>query len=436
MIRARTGILLAVLLAASLQGAAFADTDGGIFPAWVRQTVSLWVDGQISDPEFLALVRHVLDQGILPDKTESHGIMADAAKIVIRDNPGMYGKTSPEVIPHWAKDRAEWWLDGKIDDMQFLGTVHYLGEAGYLEHNPPKNTGDEFHSDLERYMLDDEEVLRVTKETKWRIFSTQYEFAENATDSVRTTFNDITRVYEPIFYKFKVPTLTMEIYEFDSDANLNDYWSFEGRDRAQIFDSAYLTGHPNANSECLFNYTPQGALTSCIYENLVIHVIIFDQHAEHYDYRADTLTLDGDEPTARFMGEILKKIAYYRNDSVVPHLHSAMYGDMPEPAPQEDVPSIQTVPKSTEPERSAVQGVENFSCVRDDFGLVTVSGQYYNDGIKRPQVYLEISFLDAGGSEVGRTGTTLVDLVEFESKRFVGHSKWDGIFASCQIEIR
>ena len=213
-------------------------------------------------------------------------------------------------------------------------------------------------------MLNDKEVLHITKETKWRTFSTEYEFEEKegVVDSVRIIFNDITRVYEPTFYKFKVPTLTMQISEFNNKNDLDNYWnSFEDRDKEQIFDSSYLTGKPNTDSECLFNYTSEGALTSCIYENFIVHVIIFDQHGEHFNYDTSNLILNENEPTTRFMSEIVKKIAFYKNDFVNSQLHTVLQGEIEDDNLQEPISNIQTVPKSIEPEKSVNQGVENFS---------------------------------------------------------------------------
>ena len=444
MMNLKTSFLLGTslfLLALSFQNPVFGDdSEASIFPDWVRQTTSIWIDGQMSDSEFLALIQNILDKNIIPDEIKSQEILINTAKTVIQDIPELYDEKTSELIPYWVKDRAEWWIDGKISDLQFLRTIHYLREVGYLEYNPEQSifSNDEtFQSSLEKYLLNDKEILNITKETKWRTFSTEYEFEEKegVVDSVKVIFNDITRVYEPIFYKFKVPTLTMQIIEFNNKNDLDDYWnSFENKDK--VFESAYLSGNPNENSECLFNYTSKGALTSCIYENFIIHVIIFDQHNEHYNYDISNLILDETEPTTRFMSEILKKIAHYNNDHIRSQLHHILQKDIQENISQDSSNVIQTVPKSIEPEKSAIQGVENFSCIRDDFGLVTISGQYHNDHLKRSQVELSISFLDAKGNIVGKTSTTFTDLQEFESKRFVGHSKWSEYFHSCQVEVK
>ena len=125
-----------LLLAISLHSPAFGDnSEPSVFPDWVRQATSIWINGQISDSEFLALIQNVLDKNILPDEIESQEILQNTAKTVIQDIPELYEEKTTELIPHWVKDRAEWWIDGKITDLQFLRTIHYLREVGYLEYN-------------------------------------------------------------------------------------------------------------------------------------------------------------------------------------------------------------------------------------------------------------------------------------------------------------
>ncbi|MBC8502608.1 MAG: hypothetical protein ISR81_07520 [Nitrosopumilus sp.] len=424
----------------SFTGQAFGQNMGEI-PPWVKQATEIWVDGQISDAEFLALIENVLEKNIIPEEIESKEVLKYTAKTMIHDIPELYEEKTSELIPHWVKDRAEWWIEGKINDDQFLRTIHYLREVGYLEYTPEKSIFSDdqtIQSSLEKFLLNDKEILKITKLTKWRLLSTEYEFEEKegVVDSVKLIFTDITRVYEPTFYKFKVPSITIQISEFNNLNDLDNYWnSFGERSKKEIFDSSYMTGNPNENSQCLFNYNSKGAVTSCIYDNLIFQIIIFDQHGEHFDYDTSNLVLDETEPTSRFANEILKKISYYKNDYINSQLYHILENTNQNKNSDKSSNGVQTVPKSIEPEESAIRGVENFSCTRDDFGLVTISGQYYNDNTRRAQVDLIISFLDNEGIEIAKSSITFSDLKEFESKRFVGHSKWNKNFHSCQIEI-
>jgi hypothetical protein len=59
-------------------------------PSWVKQATEIWIDGQISDSEFLALIENVLEKNILPEEMESKEIMKHTAKTVIHDIPELY----------------------------------------------------------------------------------------------------------------------------------------------------------------------------------------------------------------------------------------------------------------------------------------------------------------------------------------------------------
>ncbi|NNL59205.1 MAG: hypothetical protein HKP31_07090 [Nitrosopumilus sp.] len=418
----------------SFQSQVFAQNNENeqIFPDWVKQSTIFWINGEISDSEFFRLIESTLNKNILPEKIESEKNLKYSAQTVVGNIPELEQGENLELVPRWVKDRAIWWIDGKITDEQFLRTIHYLREIGYLEYDPQKSlfsNEETFHSSLERFLLNDKEILNIIKIAKWRSFATEYEFEEKdgVIDSVRITFTDITRVYEPIFYKFKVPTMTMQISEFNNKKDLKNYWnSFEGRDKQTIFNSAHLTGNPNDYSECLFSYTSEGAITSCTYDNMIIQVIIFDQHNEHYNYNSEKLILDETEPTSRFTGEILKKIGDKKGHWLNNQLHKVLQNNYDNP---------KSIPKSIEPEKSVTQGIENFSCINDDFGLITVLGKYHNDSIRREQVNLVITFFDNEESIMGKSKTSLHDIDKFESKRFVGHVKLDSSFRTCQISI-
>lgn len=440
-----SGIIVSILftlILISFSNEVFAQSnDDSIFPQWIRQSTEIWVNGDITDAEYLALIENVLNNDILPIEIVDEKNLKHTAKMVVKDIPELSQNVDMDLIPLWTKDRAQWWVEGKITDEQFLRTIHYLRESGYLEYTPEKSYFTEeqtFQSSLEKYLLSEKEILNIIKETKWRILSTEYEFEEKqgVMDSVRIMFTDISRVYEPSFYKFKVPSLILQISEFNDENDIDDYWnSFDRNSNATIFETSYLSTELNKNSQCFFDYKINGAMTSCSYDNMIFHVVIFDEYAEHYDYNKNEINLDEKEPTTRFASEILNKINFYHNDNLNTLLHKTMQKETVSDPVEKQESTQRIVPKSVEPEISSIQGVENFSCTKDDFGLVTVSGMYNNDNIKREQVDLIISFYDKNGNILGKTGTTFYDLEEFEVKRFLGHTKWDSNFHNCQIEI-
>ena len=436
-------LLIAVfLILGTLQGIAFAQSEENqkIFPDWTRDAIAIWVSGEISDAEFLKFVENILSKNILPNEIETEKDIKFAARSAVHKNSEI-SDDSFHIIPLWVKDRAQWWVDGKISDIQFLRTIHYLREVGYLEYNPQTSlfTNEEaFQSSLERFLLNEKEIQKITTQTKWRFISTEYEFEEKegVIDSVQIMLKDITRVYEPMYYKFKVPSMIMQISEFNSQADLENYWSsFEDKSKQKIFDDAYMSGSPNEYSECFFNYTSEGAVTSCIYDNMIIQIVIFDIHNEHYNYNTTDIVLDQNEPTTRFLSEILKKISLYKNHQINNQLHLVLEKNIQDNT-VDQIDNQNVAPKSTEPEKSLIQGVRNFSCTQDDFGLITISGQYNHDNTKRQKIDLTITLFDNDGNTIGESSLAFHDLKEYETKRFVGHTKWSGNFHSCQITVQ
>ena len=147
-----------------------------------------------------------------------------------------------------------------------------------------------------------------------------------------------------------------------------------------------------------------GAMTFCSYDNMIFHVVIFDEYAEHYDYNKNEIILDETEPTTRFASEILNKINFHHNDNLNTLLHKTMQKETEPEKVEKQESYTKNCSKSIEPEISSIQGVDNFSCTKDDFGLVTVSGMYNNGNVKREQVDLIISFYDKNGQILGKTG--------------------------------
>ena len=88
-----------------------------------------------------------------------------------------------------------------------------------------------------------------------------------------------------------------------------------------------------------------------------------------------------------------------------------------------------------DPEKSLVAGLEKFSCHRDEFGLITISGLYVNDGIPRPQIVLSLSLHDHSGHIIGSDQGNFYDVEQFESREFLVHTKWLGDFSHCEIDV-
>ena len=91
--------------------------------------------------------------------------------------------------------------------------------------------------------------------------------------------------------------------------------------------------------------------------------------------------------------------------------------------------------KSLDPEKDRKYGIQNFSCIKDEFELVTISGQFNNNQIKKDKVVLEILFLDYKQNIIFKNTANLLEIDEFETKRFLGNTKINKSFSTCTIKV-
>ncbi len=85
-------------------------------PLWIKNDVKKWVDGKISDRDFVLSVQELIRIGvILPPRPEVELENIDIIK-----------------IPKWVKLSAEWWVDEKVSDEEFKNAMRFLVEKGIL----------------------------------------------------------------------------------------------------------------------------------------------------------------------------------------------------------------------------------------------------------------------------------------------------------------
>ncbi len=85
-------------------------------PLWIKNDVKKWVEGKISDRDFVLSVQELIRIGvILPPRPEVELENIDIIK-----------------IPKWVKLSAEWWVDEKVSDEEFKNAMRFLVEKGIL----------------------------------------------------------------------------------------------------------------------------------------------------------------------------------------------------------------------------------------------------------------------------------------------------------------
>ena len=302
---------------------------------------------------------------------------------------------------------------------------------------------------LKKLLPTEEELDEITLGTVWRYVDKQSQKNEEENiEVIQGLVRDIGRVYDPVVNKFKVATIQIEIIKFEDFNNLKNYWFNEKNSSlANLYDNAYLVGKPNEHTECLFNYSNNGAITICKTDEFVIQSIIFDKYQEHYMYSKlqtgfKKLELNQDEMTTRIVEKILEKIQknveITSNGNLYKILESNREIKEREYNKESDEQNKFLVEKNKELgiEKDKIYGIQNFSCLKDEFGLIMISGQYNNNQIKKDKVVMEILFLDYDNEVIFKNKANLLEINKFETKRFLGNLKIDENFSTCTIQIK
>ena len=302
---------------------------------------------------------------------------------------------------------------------------------------------------LKKLLPTEEELDEITLGTVWRYLDKQSQKNEEENiEVIQGLVRDIGRVYDPVVNKFKVATIQIEIINFEDFNNLKNYWFNEKNSSlANLYDNAYLVGKPNEHTECLFNYSNNGAITICKTDEFVIQSIIFDKYQEHYMYSKPQtgfkkLELNQDEMTTRIVEKILEKIQknveITSNGNLYKILESNREIKEREYNKEIDERNKFLVEKNKELgiEKDKKYGIQNFSCLKDEFGLIMISGQYNNNQIKKDKVVMEILFLDYDNEVIFKNKANLLEINKFETKRFLGNLKIDENFSTCTIQIK
>ena len=302
-------------------------------------------------------------------------------------------------------------------------------------------------SKLIKLLPTENKLEEITHRTIWKYVDKQSTLDEEiGIETVTALLRDISRVYDPIVNKYKVSTIQIEIIKYDDKYELAHYWDeISNSSIENIFNNAYLVGSPDEGTDCMFNYSKEGAMTICKTDEYVIQSIIFDKYEEHFTYNklktgTEKLELNQNEITTIVVEQILKNIKKHENLENNYQLYKILKPSIEikenDNKKLTDVNnSIDDENKSLGLEKNKKYGIQNFSCTKDEFGLITISGQFNNNQIKKDRIVLEILFLDYEQNIIFKNTANLLEINEFETKRFLGNTKMDKSFATCTIKV-
>ena len=304
-------------------------------------------------------------------------------------------------------------------------------------------------SELIKLLPTENKLGEITYRTIWKYVDKQSALDEEiGIETATALLRDISRVYDPVVNKYKVSTIQIEIIKYDDKYELESYWDEVSNSSIEkIFKNAYLAGSPNEGIDCMFNYSKEGAITICKTDQYLIQSIIFDKYQEHFIYDKlrigpEKLELNQNEMATRVVEEILKNMEKHENVKNNYQLYKILKfnaeikeNDKKITESSRSLDEERKKDKALGIEKNKKYGIQNFSCIKDEFKLITISGQFNNNQIKKDKIILEILFLDYEQNTIFKNTANLLDISEFETKRFLGNTKIDESFSTCTIKV-
>ena len=307
-------------------------------------------------------------------------------------------------------------------------------------------------SELIKLLPTEKRLEEITYRTIWEYVDKQSTMDEEiGIETATAILKDITRVFDPIVNKYKVSTILVEIIKYDDIYELEYYWEeISSSSIENIFNNAYLVGSPTENIDCMFNFSEEGAATICITNEYVVQSIIHDKYQEHFGYNKlkigpKKLQINQDEMTINIVQDVLKNIekkkgieSNYQLFEILEsnkEIRDKEFRDKELESKENNIRNKQNNNKSLGMEKDKKYGIQNFSCIKDEFGLVTISGQFNNNQIKKDKVVVEILFFDNEQNIILKNTANLLDIDKFETKRFLGNTKINQSFLTCTIQV-
>ena len=208
----------------------------------------------------------------------------------------------------------------------------------------------------------------------------------------------------------------MEIYEYDSNENARTFVDQYPRIYNAFFEQSDMSGTSDVTGDCMYNhdtnFTPASQdeihMVICIYNNLAILITTYE------DYPSVDSSL-----IFKTADSIFKKI---HDGNITPKLESILkkntFENIPESQNAPNSKSSQpesSSPKQMDPELSGTEiGIQNFSCIKDDFGFVEINGEFSNSDKYYNKIVFSVILKSYDGTTLAKGTSEILDIVPYE----------------------
>jgi len=328
-------------------------------------------------------------------------------------------------LPFWIKDDAKKWSLDEKPIQKFKDVLDFLIKEKFIDIEPSEFIVPESIPPLTQkqilltYFPTDDEKNTFEPFT-WKYFEDysrgifQYRAQESLSiqTSVGKILYDISRPYDPIYNENQVPYILMELYQYQSNEDAKTFVDKYPRVYNAFFDQSDMSGTSDLTGDCMYNNEKNFVEASmdevhmviCIYEDLALLITVY----EDYPNVNSSLVFN----IADIMFENI------HNGTESPKLHQILKQNSFEVQPESKTESSQEQnnpsPQNDSELSGAKLGIQNFTCIKDDFGMIEINGEFANSEKFFERIVFSIILKSYDGTKLAQGDSEILDIEPFE----------------------
>ena len=355
-------------------------------------------------------------------------------------------ETEVPKLPFWIKDDAKKWSLDEKPIQNFKDILDFLIKEKFIDIEPSEFIVPESIPPLTQkqilltYFPTDDEKNTFEPFT-WKYFEDysrgifQYRAQESLSiqTSVGKILYDISRPYDPIYNENQVPYILMELYQYQSNEDAKTFVDKYPRVYNAFFDQSDMSGTSDLTGDCMYNNEKNFVEASmdevhmviCIYEDLALLITAY----EDYPNVNSSLVFN----IADIMFEKI------HNGTESPKLHEILKQNSFEVQPESKTESSQEQnnpsPQNDSELSGAKLGIQNFTCIKDDFGMIEINGEFANSEKFFERIVFSIILKSYDGTKLAQGDSEILDIEPFEIRKFDGYVELNEPFYECSAVI-
>ena len=355
-------------------------------------------------------------------------------------------KTEIPELPFWVKVDAKKWSLDETSLQDFKDVLDFLIQEKFIDIEPSEFITPESIPPLTQKQIlltyfPTEDEKNTFEPFTWKYFEDYsrgiFQYRSQDSMSIQTSVGkilyDISRPYDPIYNENQVPYILMELYQYESNEDAKSFVDKYPRVYNAFFDQSDMSGTSDLTGDCMYNYEKNIVEASmdeihmiiCIYEDLALLITVY----EDYPNVNSSLLFS--------IADIMFEKIHNGNES--PKIHKILKQNSFEVQPESKTESSQNQnspsPQNDSELSGAKLGIQNFTCIKDDFGMIEINGEFANSEKFFERIVFSIILKSYDGTKLAQGDSEILDIEPFEIRKFDGYVELNEPFYECSAVI-